>query len=264
MRFLNVIIFLFTFYVGLGLIFSFTLGLPTLSENLYNETTSEDYDPYLEYVYGEYHLSDKYDFKNIVFPGYLTEGETITIEGDIDVNMPLDDAIATIAKTELRLRFWDATRGEEPDPYITKVTLQLSLKHIDTPFGKGDDIQFDIEGGTMPSTDMYFVLELLERHRLKDTEVIFEKYGGKIQGEHNLSPGEAPIMRHGGSSDTNMGFINWFTRFIDGYGKGFDAINRIPVFGLFINSILFGVIPIITGYMVYSEVKSWTPLIAGD
>ena len=153
MRFLNTIIVLFCFYVGLGFLFNIALGIP-LYENGGNETGMIDYDPYMDYTYGEFGFSDKYDFKNIDYDRYLESGSAITISGDIDVNMPLDDAIATIAKTELRLRFWDATRGEEPDPYITKVTLQLSLKHIDTPFSKGEDIQFDIDGGIMPDTDL--------------------------------------------------------------------------------------------------------------
>ena len=217
---------------------------------------NEGFTPWDEFHDGEYGNSDNYDFKNMKYPSSLHENDNVYVTGDIDINVPLSEwmNIKRAAMT-IRLKFWDATRGLEQD----LKSYSLHITNVDTPLGKGSDISFNISGGAMPSTDYYFVIELLLRNA-SGTDEVYEKYGGMIQGDTALV-GD-PIMRLGGSEGTD--FVDWFIGFFSNYAEGFTLVSQIPVFGIIINAALFGVIPIIFGYIAYTEMKSWIPFISGD
>lgn len=266
MRWMPLIITIFTFYTLLGFMYG---AVAEMTGRGYEEDTPDmsDEQPWTEFHWGEYDRSEKYNFQNMKIPEYLAHGATVYIEGEVDLDFKIYDVTEKKIMYLLRIKFWNANIGQQEDAQDYEIPL---TGYIDTPTIWGEEIDvidFNITGGLMPKTDYYFVIELLEKARLADVNYIndiptfipkqdvVEKYGGMIQGEEEFHG--KPIVRHG---DTGVGndWIDWFTKYYRNYGEGFEMVGAIPVVGNLINAVIFGLIPFILGYVVYSEFKSWT------
>ena len=263
MRWTGLIIVLFVFYTILGFVFNAVAGIGNPADN------TEPYDKNIEFRTGEYGMSDKYDFKNVAYPTYLGHGEDVVISGDLDFNMAGSTYTWTAARYHLILVFWDANNGNE----ITVKEIPMPTWGFDTPFSKGVDAHWDINGGDMPYTDYYFILYLYEAEKdllpvhidtwiFENKDLLREMYGGVIQGEEDMPLGFQPIVSPGRENSKN--WLDWIGDFISGYAEGVEMIMEVPVFGPIINAALFGLVPILLGYMIYTEFKSWTPLVSGD
>lgn len=183
----------------------------------------------------EYHMSDEYNFRSVNAPQNLSEGERVTISGEIEMYFGFEEWAYAKTFYKLRIKLWDCTRGDE---------RQIITRSIPWCYGE-PIIKFRFDGGEMPSHNYYYVIELYEQHKGVDIgghelwpkrEWLKEKFGGVIEGDK----GNPTWIHYRERSEQvgSGGWINGFVNFFRNAWDGFEVINDSPI-GPIINIIAF-------------------------
>lgn len=133
----------------------------------------------------------------------------------------------------------------------------------------------ELNSGDMTKYDLYYVIDFIH----SDTNIedylnvedwlnrgavkVFERWGGHIQGDEHIDP-PTTVEPHPIPGAGKNSAMDQFLTVIGGAYIAFDAFQGYGVLTLAVWGLVFSPLIFLGGYIIYTEAKSFIPLISGD